>query len=246
MKPTTQICATLGINIVDIALKIAIDFIKIVFWSAIAFGGWLMFHNGGAWYWSVGGVLLMLNGFGAVLPAIEMGSLLFGLTVMPFFVTKEILQIKKNTKEAKTDAVELWAIAKDFLPREAYDKFHIAQSGHTIQDMYDMYFAILIMIWIRHLDETRKDSSLFKEEIKGRFGRAFALYETLVEDVQASLLQDYSYIAGITTRNEDFSRWITTSVLWVTNKLTKTKEDKFGLGDLFVKLIVQFNKANRL
>lgn len=76
--------------------------------------------------------------------------------------------------------------------------------------------------------------------------RLFALYETLVEDVQASLLQDYSYIAGITTRNEDFSRWITTSVLWVTNKLTKTKEDKFGLGDLFVKLIAQFNKANRL
>lgn len=246
MKTTTQICATLGLSIAGIVSKIVIDLIKIILCSIIAFGGWLLFRNGGAWYWSVGGVLLMLNGFGAVLPAIELGSLLLGLTAMPFFIAKEILQTQKDAKEAKTDAVELWAIAKDFLPREAYDKFHIAQSGHTIQDMYDMYFAILILIWIRYLDETGKNSSLFKEEVRGRFGRAFTLYESLAEDVQMNLFQDYSYMASITTRSEDFSKWITASVLWVSDKLTKTQEDKLGLGNLLVELIVQFNKANRL
>ena len=246
MNLPAQICAKLGISILGIFSKIVIDLIKIIFWSMIAFGGWLMFRDGGAWYWSVAGVLLMLNGLSTVLPAIEIGSLLFGLIAMPFFIAKEILQIQKDTKKAKTDVAELWSIAKDFLPREAYDKFHIARSGHSIQDMYDMYFAILIFIWIRHLDETGKNSSLFKEEVRGRFGRAFTLYESLVEDVQMNLFQDYSYMANMTNRSEDFAEWISASVHWVSSKLTTTKEDRIGLGNQLVELIVQFNKANKI
>lgn len=60
-----------GIGVFGIAIRMSIDILKVAFWGVLAYLGWWVFHSLDAWYWSAIGVILMLNGLGAILPAID-------------------------------------------------------------------------------------------------------------------------------------------------------------------------------
>lgn len=243
MNLPAQLLLTTATSIAFVFLKIAIALVKILFWSAIAFAGWVLFRNGEAWYWSVVGIILMVNGLGVILPILELLPLVVGVILLPFLILKETIKIHKESSEARKDAKELWSIAVDCIPRKAYNKFHVNKSGYTIHDLYNMYFAILVLIWTRHLEETGKESDTFREIIEQKFKEAFAFYRSLAENAQRSFTQDYLYLSSMTPE-KNFPLWITAAVHCATDRLTTTKEDKAGLGELFINQIIEFNKAN--
>ena len=70
--------------------------VKIVFFSAISYGGWLLFHDGGKWYWSVLGCILMASILNAILPLLDLLLLLFDLIWLPFVCLLKLITHKSQ------------------------------------------------------------------------------------------------------------------------------------------------------
>lgn len=236
-------------GITAVIIRLSIDIVKVAIWGLIGWFGWNMFHHSTAWYWSVIGFMILINGVGVILPAIDLIWTCAISFAMPFAyviaITKDYWAYREHSKDVK----ELMSIARDFLPRDTYDKYSMREKNKTVNDMYNHYFVILLWSWIYHLEATSKNSASFLELVKERYPEAASVYEYLTEDMNFEMMKldlidlQYMYAAN---RNEDFCRRLSYAVNWCARRLTTSDENAKNLSYVFGNLATDFIKANKL
>lgn len=149
----------------------------------------------------------------------------------------------------RKDIEELMSIARDFLPQDTYEKYSMEEREKSIYDLYNYCFAILLLIWINHLKETKKDSDTFLEISRSHYSDASSVYEHLCEDMDFDMMKvDMFELFHMcpSSKGEDYCRRLSYAAIWCARHLTTSEENVKSLSNLFVNLATDFIKANKL
>ena len=151
--------------------------------------------------------------------------------------------------EAIKDAGDLISIAKDFLPKDTFERYNMLSRGLTINNMYDQYLSILIWLWIQHLTKTKSDSKFFVEAINTLATDASRLNRERTYEMRYGLQNeplDEFLVSLLPGKSVEYIRQLSYVLHSATRNLVGRGENETALAKEFAGHVVEFMKANDL
>lgn len=152
-------------------------------------------------------------------------------------------------KESTKDACDLISIAKDFLPKETFDKYNLAERGHTLNNMYDQYLSILIWLWTEHLKQKKSDLDFFVKAINNLAPDATYASRMINYELRYACskdpLDEYLF-SSLPKKSVEYIRQLSYVINRSARNLVGECEKEIALAKEFAILVIEFMKANNL
>lgn len=151
--------------------------------------------------------------------------------------------------EAIKDAGDLISIAKDFLPKDIFERYNLLSRGFTINNMYDHYLSILIWLWIEHLEKTKSNSEFFVEAINNMASDASCLNRKRTYEMRYGFQDeplDEFLVSLLPRKSVNYIRKLSYVIHSTTRNLVGEGDSEKELAKEFSGYVVEFMKANKL